>query len=162
MNDEREVYRAALNRVAAYCSKAERCRWDIQQKLKKFNLSETDKCEILSWLEKEHFLDEKRYCIAFVNDKVKFSRWGRIKIKQALKQKRVDVHLIEEALKNINLSLYMNNLSGLIAKKKQDLKEENSYVLHSKLVKYAMGRGFTYAEIEHALQDNGLTTDFIY
>ncbi|NMA74950.1 MAG: RecX family transcriptional regulator [Bacteroidales bacterium] len=161
MKSKSDVYKVALNRVASYCSKAERCEWDVRQRLNKFDLSESDKHEIISWLVKENFLDESRYCNAFVNDKVKFSRWGRLKIRQALIQKRVDEHLIDEVLRNMNLSLYMENLSDLIVKRKKEIKEDNTFILQSKLIKYAMGRGFTYSEIKQVLEDDGGILDFI-
>lgn len=161
MNVKSDTYKVALHYVASYCSKAERCRWDVLQRLKKFDLSDFDRQEIVSWLEKENFLDEERYCNAFVNDKVRFSRWGRLKIRLALQQKRVDDALIEKALENINQSLYLENLSQLIAKKRRELGQEEHLVLHSKLVRYASGRGFLYSEIERVLQDEGLFPGFI-
>src|SRR5699024_8777700 len=98
------------------------------QRLAKFDLSAIEKNKIILWLENEQFLDEKRFCKAFVNDKVTFSRWGRLKIKQGLLQKRIDSVLIEEALENMDRKVYMENLSILIQRKIKSLKmkpEEN-------------------------------------
>ena len=53
MTDKREIYTQALNRVASYCSKAERCCWDVMQRLQKYELSSTEKEEIVDWLVKD-------------------------------------------------------------------------------------------------------------
>lgn len=160
-----EEYSKALNRVASYCSKAERSKWDVMQRLAKFDLSAIEKNKIILWLENEQFLDEKRFCKAFVNDKVIFSRWGRLKIKQGLLQKRIDSVLIEEALENMDRKVYMENLSILIKRKIKSLKmkpEENHSQTQAKVIRYVANRGFLFSEIEHALQNSGISFDFTW
>lgn len=43
---------------------------------------------IIDRLVVEKFIDEERYCRAFVNDKFRFAKWGKMKITQALYMKK--------------------------------------------------------------------------
>lgn len=153
MNEENKIYTQALNRVASYCSKAERCVLDVLQRLQKYALSSDEKEEIIDWLVSENFLNEERYAKAYVNDKVSFSRWGRLKIQQGLMQKKISGHLIDKALQNMNVEIYTQNLRNLADKKKKDLKGEDTYVFQNKLIKYLLSRGFLYSEIEQVLSE---------
>lgn len=59
----------ALKKVASYCSTAERCRSEISDKLQRWGIAYEAVARILTWLETENFIDEERYCRAYVNDK---------------------------------------------------------------------------------------------
>ena len=74
-----------LYKLAAYCSSAERCVQDVEKKLQKADLSQEDNQQILHRLQQEKFVDDRRYAFAFVNDKIRFNQWGRIKIAYELK-----------------------------------------------------------------------------
>ena len=78
-----------LHRAAAYCSTAERCIQDIEKKIKAAGLSQEENDRILSRLLKERFIDESRFARYFVNDKLRFNKWGRIKINHELQKKGI-------------------------------------------------------------------------
>ena len=80
----------ALHRAAALCSSAEHCTADIREKLARWGVTEADSRTIIDRLVQERFIDEQRYAVAFVKDKFRFSGWGRIKMRYALQQKRID------------------------------------------------------------------------
>ena len=81
-------YRQALTNVMAMCSLSERCRFDIIAKLKQWELSEDEIAEAIDYLIKEHFLDEERFVRFYVNDKLRFNKWGKVKLKFMLRQKQ--------------------------------------------------------------------------
>ena len=85
----------ALNKAAAYCTLCERCISEVSAKLTAWGVPHGEQEKIIARLTNEKFIDEERYCRAFVNDKVKFNRWGRIKITAALREK----HLPQEYIK---------------------------------------------------------------
>ena len=58
----------ALNRMAAYCSAAEHCKAEVNEKLQKWGLPYEVINRIIDRLVVEKFIDEERYCRAFVND----------------------------------------------------------------------------------------------
>jgi regulatory protein len=69
------TYEQALHRSAAYCSRSERCAWDIRRKMDAWEIPSGQQNQIIQQLRKEKFIDEERYCKAFVNDKAKYNRW---------------------------------------------------------------------------------------
>lgn len=143
----------ALNRLAAYCSTAERCRQDVQKRMDRWEL-EPEQCdEIFEFLVKENFLNEARYASAFTNDKYKFAKWGKRKIAQSLHFKGIDKECTSQALDNIDSELYLSNLKSILKVKKGSIKAKNSYDEHAKLVRFAMGRGFDYDDIKRVLPD---------
>ena len=78
----------ALNRVASYCSTAEHCRAEINEKLQRWGIAYDTIARILDRLESEKFIDDERFCRAFVNDKFRFAKWGKMKIAQGLYMKK--------------------------------------------------------------------------
>ncbi|GHV12322.1 regulatory protein RecX [Bacteroidia bacterium] len=144
-------FELALHRLAAYCSRAERCVYDIRQKMTLWELSENDQKKILQSLQSEKFLDEQRFCRAFVNDKSKFSHWGAYKIKYALKNKQIPTELIDEALQIIDPQANREQLRQLLEKKRKTVKGANDYEIQAKLMRFAAGRGFSPDDIEAVL-----------
>jgi regulatory protein len=75
-------------KASSYCSKSERCISDVNQYLSKYCQDFDLINEVCNLLVKENYIDEQRYSNAFVNDKFKFSGWGKIKISYSLKTKK--------------------------------------------------------------------------
>ena len=76
-----DFYQWATNR----CSQKEYCRSELAQKLRTKGASPSEIELLLTRLEAERYIDESRYARAFVSDKFRFDRWGRIKITNALR-----------------------------------------------------------------------------
>src|SRR5664280_2693818 len=103
-------YRQALTKAMALCSQSERCRFDIVTKLRQWELSEDEIEDALSYLIKERFLDEERFVRFYVNDKLRFNKWGKVKLTFMLRQKQIPENIIHESLDQINDDLYMKTL----------------------------------------------------
>jgi len=141
----------ALAKIRSICSRQEQCRQDILAKFSKWDVSEADSEEILKILQKEGFVDHNRYASSFVNDKFKFNKWGKIKIRWVLRQKEIPEDIIENALALIDEDEYMNILSGELKKKIKSLKPLNEYDLKGKLVQFATQRGYEYEVISKTI-----------
>ncbi len=141
----------ALRRCAAYCSKAERCVQDVEKKLEQWELPVSDRQTILSRLQKEGFIEESRYCRSFVNDKSKFAKWGKNKIRYTLSAKGIAPETIDEALQAIDPELNENILMHLLQNKKKSVKGKDNYEIRMKLMRFAAGRGFDLDTINHCL-----------
>lgn len=150
----------ALNKAAAYCTLCERCISEVSTKLAAWGVPHGEQHEIIERLQLEGFIDEARYCRAFVNDKVRFNRWGRIKIRAALSEKRLPRELVNEAIDNINEEEYMSALAEVIATKRRELKGEDDYVAQQKIMRYAAGRGYEPSLIMKAINYCGDEMDF--
>ena len=92
----------AFNRMAGLCAKREYCVFDIKTKLMRSDI-ETESVErIIEQLKKEKYIDELRFARSFINDKIRFNKWGKIKIDFALKQKRIPQSIISEAFQDFS------------------------------------------------------------
>ncbi|HEY4789557.1 MAG TPA: regulatory protein RecX [Bacteroidales bacterium] len=132
----------ALNKAMKLCSSKEYAPFEIEQKLKDWGLAEVAVVEIIDTLKKEKFLDEFRMSRYFANDKLKFNKWGKVKIKYMLQQKRVSQEAISEALDQIDEELYLKILGEELAKRRKTVKDTDEYRIKAKLFQFASGRGF--------------------
>jgi regulatory protein len=131
-----------LHWAASYCSTAERCVWDVRQKIGSAGATSEMSERIIARLLEEKFIDEARYCRSFVNDKFKFNRWGRIKIGYELRKKDIATEIIEEALSQIDEEAYESALHALLKDKQRTTKGQTEQDLFNKLYRFAMSRGF--------------------
>lgn len=144
-------YEQALHRLASYCSRAERCIGDVRRKMEEWEIPAAQQNQIIQQLQKEKFIDEERYCKAFVNDKTHYNRWGIHKIRFELRKKQLPEALIKEALKNVDPEENRELLRLLIEQKKKTVKGKNEWEIRQKLLRFAAGRGFSQEEIEKVL-----------
>ena len=131
-----------IRQCARYCSASERCVSEVRKRLDALDLDDDAKGRILSSLIKDGFINESRYCRAFVNDKFRFNKWGRKKIAFELKQKGVAPFLIDESFSVIDPDQYIEVLRDLLLKKKASVKAKNRRDLVVKLASYAVSKGF--------------------
>ncbi|KAA6330378.1 Regulatory protein RecX [termite gut metagenome] len=142
----------ALSRMAAYCSKAEHCRVEIRNKLvQNEELHEEAIERILNRLENENFINNERYTRSFINDKLRFSKWGKIKIQQALSLKQIPSEMVRKQLNEIDEKEYLFILNHLLEVKKKTIFAKNQYECKSKLIRYAMGKGFELEDIKQCI-----------
>ncbi|MDR2627983.1 MAG: RecX family transcriptional regulator [Dysgonamonadaceae bacterium] len=141
----------AVRRCAAYCSVAERCIRDVAKKLEQWEIPLHTRKNILARLQKEGFLDEARYCRAFVNDKTRFAKWGKNKIIYALRQKQVAEEEIRSAIRIIDADDHTETLKALLQQKRKSVKGKDEYEIRMKLMRFAAGRGFDLDEINKCL-----------
>ena len=150
----------ALNKAAAYCTLCERCISEVSTKLTAWGVLPGEQEKIIARLIDEKFIDEKRYCRAFVNDKVKFNRWGRIKITAALREKRMPQEYIKEAMDNIDEDAYQQSLQETIDIKRRELKGKDDFATQQKIIRHAASRGYEPSLIIKAINYSGDEMDF--
>jgi regulatory protein len=138
----------ALNRMAAYCSESEHCRLDVRDKLLRQELDEGAIARILNRLEKENFIDNERYARSFINDKLRFGKWGKVKIKRTLRLKQIPEEVIAKGLEEMDQKEYIWILKEVLLKKKKTIQTTNEYELKAKLTQFALGKGFEMEDIE--------------
>lgn len=110
-------------------------------KLRKYGLTEEDADEVLDSLRELKFVDEARYARSFARDKVRFSGWGRNKIRQQLMLKHIPAALITEGLDAIEPADYKDALIRAAKAKVKSL-YLTEYGDRTKLLKHLMTRGF--------------------
>ena len=129
-----------LNKARKYCSYQERCLADVKAKLKEWNAADRTVEKIIQSLEKEDYINEERYAIAFALGKLRNNKWGRNKIFYAMTRKRIPEIYIQMGMNEIDEEEYINILRSVLQSKKIDEKDE--FKRNSKLVKYAVQKGY--------------------
>lgn len=132
----------ALNKMMAFCAYQERCRLEVLQKLREFELGDEQIESIIEELERENYLNEERFAHAFAEGKFRIKKWGRIKIKMELSSRRISPGLISSALSGIDGDMYFETLKSIVLKKIKELKPEPPEMQKQKVVKFAYSRGF--------------------
>jgi regulatory protein len=145
-------YEKLVGRAAKICSTAEKCSYDIREKLISWGINEAEVEKAISYLKKNQFLDDNRYAQYFVKDKLKFNRWGRIKIAYALRQKQIEAETIENAFATIDETLYDEILDQLISAKIKTVGNIHHAAGKAKILRFAAQRGFTSEEIFGSLK----------
>ncbi len=140
-----------LYKLAAKCSVSEQCLSDIEAKLSRYDLTEEERTHILRHLMEEKYVDDRRYAEAYVKDKYRFNKWGRIKIAQGLRMKGIDTETIKSAMGAIDEEEYMDILRDLIKAKRRSTRGSSEYEINGKLIRFATGRGFEFAAIRECL-----------
>jgi regulatory protein len=143
----------ALNKAMALCSRQEYCCEDIRNKLLQWGVEENDANKIIGLLLKENFLNEERYASAFVRDKFKYNKWGKVKITAHLRAKKLPSDIITSALDSIDKEQYINMLKELIQSHRRSVKSKNQYDLKAKLLRYGLSKGFESSLLYEILND---------
>ena len=138
----------ALSKLAALCAKAEYCTGDMEDK----GLDKEAIQENIAYLVSHQYIDNARYCKAFVNDKIEYNHWGRRKIEQALWMKRIPESVSAPILDAVPQERYVEILKPMLKAKLPTIKAESDYERQMKLIKFALGRGFSMEEIQQCIK----------
>lgn len=148
--------KTGLQKAEKYCAYQERSQQEVRQKLYDLGLYPRDVEQIISELIGNNFLNEERFANAYALGKFRIKGWGKIKIKQGLKLKRVPEGMIKKALQQIDLDDYLAKLKGILEKKAVLLKEKEPYKRSYQLKQYAFGKGYEGNLVADVLKDSPL------
>ncbi len=156
MKTEQEAYLT----LAALCAQAEHCQWEMLEKMRRWEVPEEAQARVMQRLVKERYVDDERYAQAFVKDKIRYNKWGRRKVDQALWQKHIDEDIRKRVLDEVDDDEYLSVLRPLLKQKRRSTKANSDYELNQKLMRFALGRGFTFdiirqcIDVEEELEDD--------
>ena len=150
----------ALRFLADLCSRSEHCTGEMLEKMRRWNLSEDAQARVMAYLIEKRYVDDERFTRAFVKDKLRYNKWGRRKIEQALWQKHVDASIYQSILDEIAKNEWRTQLLPLLKNKRRSIKAQSDYELNAKLIRYALSRGFTMDVIRQCLDTDDAVDDF--
>ena len=147
MKSEKEAYLT----LAALCAQAEHCQWEMLEKMRRWEVPEEAQARVMQRLVSERYVDDERNAQAFVKDKIRYNKWGRRKVDQALWQKHIDEDIRKRVLDEVDDDEYLKVLRPLLKQKRTSTKANSDYELNQKLMRFAMGRGFTFDIIRQCI-----------
>ena len=124
---------------------------EVSMKLKSWGLIQEARDLLIIELIEFNFLNEERYARSFARGKFRIKKWGKLKIRMALKKREVYFKCIDFAMSEIDDKTYLNTLKELLQKKNDILKETNLYKRKMKLINYLVNRGYEYDLISDCL-----------
>lgn len=129
-------------RLEELCVRGEQCRADLVAKLSRWGVA-TPYDDILDSLAERRFFDDARFARAYVRDKYRFDRWGRMKIVSSLIAKRISRSDIDAALSEIDIKEYARNCYSILLSRRRQLPADMSpYERRQRLLRSAAQRGY--------------------
>ena len=125
-----------------YCDYQERSQQELRDKLYEWGLHKKEVELCITLMIEEGYMNEERFAIAYAGGKFRIKQWGRIKIKLALKQKRVSDYCIRKALNEIDENEYFKTMEKSIAQYSKKVTEKNPMKKRYKVAQYIIGKGF--------------------
>lgn len=140
----------AKQKIEAFCAYQERCDFEVRQKLFSWNLNLEDADALISDLITHNFLNEERFAEAYVSGKFRIKKWGRVKIRQQLKLKKISTYSINKGMSVIDDDEYLKTAKELIESKSRLIKAKNHWDKINKLKRYLSSKGYE-TELVHEL-----------
>ncbi len=144
----------ALLKLGALCSQSEHCTFEMREKMMRWGIDEQAQARIIATLVKGKYINDERFARAYANDKVRYNKWGRRKVDQALYFKHIDEDIRRRVLAEIEEEEdYKKALRPLLIAKMKSVKAKSDYELSCKLIRFGISRGFDIDEIKDCLTD---------
>lgn len=133
-----------LSRAQKFCDYQDRYQQEVRDKLYSWGAKPDEVEQVIVQLIEFDYLNEERFAQSFVRGKFRIKHWGRNKIRQELKLRRISEYCIRHALLEISDEEYTDTLKQVIEKKTREI-AGTSIPSHSqlfKVAKYVASRGF--------------------
>jgi len=132
----------AKQKIEFFCSYQERCHEEVVSKLRSMKMEADEIDEIMVHLIGSNFLNEERFACSFARGKHRIKHWGKIRIINELKFKKISQTLINTALKEITPEEYMETFHALAERHWETIRESDVQKKKKKFCDYMLRRGF--------------------
>lgn len=140
--------------ILHYCKYQERCHSEVRTKLIELEIYGDALEEQIALLIADNVINEERYARAFARGHFRMKQWGRKKIIQQLKLKKVSDYCIKKGLTEIEEEEYIKVLYKIATKKVAELrKERNIFTKKAKMYRFLLQRGFEQDLVAEAIED---------
>ncbi|WP_396143555.1 regulatory protein RecX [Flavobacterium sp.] len=136
-----------------YCSYQERCHIEVSEKLRSFVLNQDEKDRIIVHLIESNFLNEERFASIFSISKFHQKKWGKIRIKNELKARKISDYLVTKALKEIPSEEYEMTFETLAEKHWESITEKNDLKKRKKFCDYLLRKGWESERIYEKVKE---------
>ena len=146
------IIEISYQKCCSYLEKKMRTEKEIRNYLKKDEVSKDMIEQVVHKLKENHFLDDTKYVNAYVNDSVKFTYNGPLKIEKALIDLGIEKEMIEKRLEEISSEVWKEKIKKIIQKRIQSNRKDSEIVFKRKLNQYLYTVGYPH-EMSSSLVD---------
>ena len=140
--------------ILHYCKYQERCHSEVRTKLIELEIYGDALEEQIALLIAYNIINVEHYARAFARGHFRMKQWGRKKIIQQLKLKKVSDYCIKKGLTEIEEEEYIKVLYKIATKKVAELrKERNIFTKKAKMYRFLLQRGFEQDLVAEAIED---------
>ncbi|MFV8368662.1 regulatory protein RecX [Flavobacterium sp. LB2R40] len=134
--------KVAIPKIEHYCAYQERCHEEVVQKLRSMKMESDEIDTIIVHLISEKFLNEERFACSFARGKHRIKFWGKIRIVNELKFRKITQYNINLALKEITIEEYASTFHALAERHWKFIREPNLLKKRKKFCDYLLRKGF--------------------
>jgi len=146
-SSEKNSFKQALSGLERYCAYQERCHLEVELKLKDFDLTDEEKKTLITQLTQSDLLNEKRFATNFARGKFRIKEWGKIRIQQQLRSKKIAEESIQHALDQLDPIEYTEAFSALAIRKLEGIKTNDIQKKRKKLGEMLLYRGWEFGMV---------------
>lgn len=132
----------AQKKIEHFCAYQERCHEEAIAKLRSMRMEQDEIDQIMVRLISDNFINEERFACSFARGKHRIKHWGKIRIINELKFKKISQTLINTALKEITPEEYNTTFHTLADRHWDSIRETNILKKRKKFCDYLLRRGF--------------------
>ena len=132
----------AIQKIEYFCSYQERCHEEVVAKLRNMKMDSDEIDQIMAHLITSNFLSEERFACSFARGKHRIKHWGKIRITNELKFKKITQSLINKALQEITPEEYLNTFHTLAERHWASMRETNALKKRKKFCDFLLRKGF--------------------
>jgi len=141
---EKNSFKEVLSSLERFCAYQERCTMEIEQKLKEYPLTDEDKSSLITQLTQSDLLNENRFATNYARGKFRIKKWGKIRIQQKLRSKKIAEESIQHALNQLDPIEYKEVFNALSARKLEGIKTNDVHKKRKKLGDMLLYRGWEF------------------
>jgi regulatory protein len=141
------------NKIEHYCAYQERCHEEVISKLKSLKLPFDQIDEYVAYLIENNYLNEERFACSFVRGKHNIKKWGKIRLINELKLRKISKFIIDKALKEITPETYFTTFNSLAEKEWDTIKESNFQKKKRKFCDFLLRKGYESSLIFEKLEE---------
>lgn len=133
----------ALATYSALCSRSEQCEADLRAAMRRRGVDGGDADTVIARLREQGFIDDARYVLAFVHDKIAYNGWGTRKVRQQLRLKHFDDSLIDDAVADVlDDQSYRLTLASLMLRRYRETAGREPLRRREAAIRTALSRGY--------------------
>ena len=132
----------AQTKLEYFCSYQERCHQEVVAKLHDLKMIPQAIDVIMVHLIDHNFLNEERFACSFARGKHRMKYWGKIRIVNELKFRKISQYNINTALKEITPDEYLETFHKLAENHWETMRENNTIKKRKKFCDFLLRKGF--------------------